>query len=342
MRHVILGKSGLEVSAVGFGGIPIQRVPPEEAARTIRRALELGVDFIDTASGYGDSQRKIGLALKGWSERVVLASKSGARNREGILGDIERSREEMGRETIDLYQLHGVSSREAWEQVRAPGGALEGLFEARERGWIGHVGVSSHSLDLALELVEHEAMETLQFPFNLVTREPADELVPKARSNGLGFIAMKPLCGGEFDDAGLAFRFLNGFPEVVAIPGIEKPEEIEEIVGIVEPGGRLEGEDETRAAKIAAELGKLFCRRCGYCEPCPNGVPIQTAMILESCIRRMPRDQLVPWPAKVIADGAPNCTECGECESKCPYELPIAEIVKRSLEKARAIVADRP
>ncbi len=339
MRNTLLGRSGLEVSAVGFGGIPIQRVSEEEAVRAIRRALDLGVTFIDTAAAYGDSQRKIGAALRGRSERVVLATKSGDATREGILRDVDRARSEMGADVIDLFQFHCVSSREKWDAIRAPGGALSGLLEAREKGRIAHIGITSHSLDLSLELVEDPVLETIQFPFNLVTSEPADELIPKARKLGLGFIVMKPLCGGEYDDAGLAFKFLNGFPDLVPIPGIERPEQIEEIVGIVESGAILEGEEKARAEKVASDLGKKFCRRCGYCEPCPNGVPIVTVMILESCIRRMPREALIGWPAGVIVEGAPNCAECGDCEEKCPYDLPIMETVKESLEKARAIIA---
>ncbi len=339
MRNAVLGRSGLEVSGVGFGGIPIQRVTEDEAVRAIRRALDLGVTFIDTAAGYGDSQRKIGAALEGRSERVVLATKSGEATKEGVLRDVDRARREMGADVIDLFQFHGVSSREKWDAIRAPGGAFEGLLEAREKGRIAHIGITSHSIDLALELVEDPVLETIQFPFNLVTSEPASELIPKARKLGLGFIVMKPLCGGEYDDAGLAFRFLNGFPDLVAIPGIERPEEIEEIVGVVDSGETLEGAAKARAEKVASELGKKFCRRCGYCEPCPNGVPIVTAMILESCIRRMPREALLGWPAGIIAEGAPNCAECGDCEQKCPYDLPIMETVKESLEKAKAIIA---
>ena len=341
MRRVVLGKSGLDVSGVGLGGIPIQRVSEDEAVRTVRRALELGVDFIDTAAGYGDSQKKIGLALRGWSGRVVVATKSGQRTREGVLGDVERSRDEMGLECVDLYQMHGVSSSAVWDAVRASGGALEGLFEARERGWIRHIGASSHGLDTALELVEHDAIETIQFPFNLVTREPADELIPKARQYDVGFIVMKPLCGGQYEDAELAFKFLNGYPDLVPDPGVESGEQIEEIVRIVESGETLEGDDLRRAERVAAELGEVFCRRCGYCQPCPNGIPIQAAMNYDSFVKRLPREMLIAWAAGGIVEKAPGCAECGECESKCPYELPIIETVKRSLEKAREVMADQ-
>lgn len=338
MRTVTLGKSGLEVSAVGFGGIPIMRVSEEEAAATIHRALELGVNFIDTAAGYADSQRKIGKAIAGRRERLVLASKSGSKTADGIGADIDRARGELGVDCIDLYQLHGVNSRDDWEKVSAPGGALEGLLAARDAGHVGHVGYSSHSLEVALELAEHEAFETVQFPFNLVTHEPAGELIPRVRRRGLGFIVMKPMCGGQYDDAELAFKFLNAYPDLVPIPGIERAEEIEQIARVVESGAVLEGEEQGRARRIAADLGKQFCRRCGYCEPCPEGIPITVGMILESLAKRMPAERVAGGPGQRIAETVPNCTECGQCEEQCPYDLPIIQTLKRSGELARRLI----
>jgi len=204
MRKVTLGCTGLEVSAVGFGGIPIQRVSEADAAGAIHAALDLGVTFIDTATGYSDSQRKIGAALEGRREKVVLASKSGATTKDAAIADVERSCAEMRVEHIDIYQLHGVNSPERRDAMLGPGGSLEGLLVARDRGLVGHVGFTSHSLDMALELVEIPEFETIQFPFNLVTSEPAEALIPKARERGLGFIVMKPLCGGQYSDAELA------------------------------------------------------------------------------------------------------------------------------------------
>ncbi len=339
MRKVTLGRSGLEVSAVGFGGIPIMRVPDDEAVAAIHRALDLGVTFLDTAAGYADSQRKIGKAIAGRRDGLVLASKSGQRTAEGILADIDRARSEMGVDCIDLYQLHGVSRREQWEQMRGGGGALEGVLTARERGWVAHVGVTSHSLDLAMELADEAAFETLQFPFNLVTSEPAEALIPKCRRLDVGFIVMKPLCGGQYDDAELAFKYLNGYPDVVAIPGIERPGEIEQIAALVESGAVLEGDDKARAEAIATRLGKVFCRRCGYCMPCPQGVPVQTAMVFEGMVRRLSREKVLAGPGKAVLEKVPECVDCGACEAKCPYELPIREQVKKSLAVARELAA---
>ena len=336
MRFVTLGKTGLKVSAVGFGGIPIQRVTPDEATRAIHKALDLGVNFIDTAMAYTDSQEKIGAAIKGRRDGLVIATKGHHRTAEGILEDVEAAQAALGIDKIDLFQMHGVSTGDALEEIQAPGGAIEGLLQAKAEGKIGCIGASSHSLDMALKLVEIPEIETIQFPFNLVTSEPADELIPKARKAGLGFIVMKPLCGGQYDNADLAFKYLNGFPDIVAIPGIETPAEIEEIVGIVDSGETLEGAEKIEAEKIAARLGKVFCRRCRYCQPCPQGIQITQAMIFTGIVRRMSGERVKRNAEKIIAT-VPGCAECGECESKCPYNLEIIETIKQSLDFARTL-----
>jgi predicted aldo/keto reductase-like oxidoreductase len=177
--------------------------------------------------------------------------------------------------------------------------------------------------------------ETIQFPFNLVTREPEEKLIPRSRELGLGFIVMKPLCGGQYDNAAFAFEFLNAFPDLVPIPGIELPGQIREIAAIVESGRTLVGQERDEAEAVASRLGKLFCRRCGYCQPCPEGVPITTAMVFDGFLRRFPHKKLVAGPAKAIVEGVSRCTDCGECETKCPYELPIRDTIQKSLIKAR-------
>ncbi len=339
MRHTTLGKSNLNVSAVGFGGIPIMRLTDDEAVAVVRRCLDLGVTFIDTASGYGDSQKKIGRAIKGRRDGLVLATKTGRTTREEALEDVERSRREMGVDVIDLYQLHGVSSPDKWKKVSAPGGALEGLLEAREKGHVAHVGYTSHNLDTALELATCDVFETVQFPFNLVTREPGERMIAAARERNLGFIVMKPMCGGQFDDAELAFKFLNDYPDLVPIPGIERAGEIEQIVELVESGATLTGDDRVRADRIVQRLGKLFCRRCGYCQPCPQGIPITTAMIFDSLAKRLPPEKVAAGPAKQIIGKVPLCTDCAACETSCPYDLPIRETIRESLAKARRLAA---
>jgi predicted aldo/keto reductase-like oxidoreductase len=339
MRQVVLGKTGLTVSAVGVGGIPIQRVSLPQAVKTFRAALDLGINFIDTAAAYSDSQTKIGAAIKGRRDGLVIASKSGQKTKDGILADVERTRKEMGCETIDLYQFHNISTPQGWAAISGPGGAMEGLLQARDKGHIAHIGFTSHNLAMALKLIHEPVFETIQFSFNLVTAEAADKLIPQCRKNKLGFIAMKPLCGGQYDNVAFAFKYLNAFPDVVPIPGVESPEQIRQIVDIVNSGATLKGREKVEADKITATLGKLFCRRCGYCQPCPQGVPIANTMVFEGFLRRFPLAKILEGPGKGVIENSGLCNECGLCEEKCPYHLPIRQTIKRMGELARKFAA---
>jgi len=338
MRKTILGKTGLEVSAVGFGGIPIMRVSERDAVKAIHRALDVGVTFIDTAACYGDSQTKIGAAIHDHRDGLVIATKSGAVSKDTILADIQQSRRQLQTDFIDLYQLHGVSQG-AWETISGPDGALEGLLTAKQAGDIAHIGFTCHCVETAKKLARNDLFETVQFPYNLVAREPGDELIPIAREHNMGFIVMKPMCGGQFDDAELAFKFLNAFPDLVAIPGIERPEEIEQIAAIVESGNTLTGEEAARADEIVKRLGKRFCRRCGYCQPCPQEIPITSALIFESFVKRMPPENVIGMAQNLI-EKIPQCLECGKCVEKCPYDLPIPELLKEQIEVVRQFLAE--
>jgi predicted aldo/keto reductase-like oxidoreductase len=330
MKSTVLGKTGLVVSRVGFGGIPIQRVSEEEAVRVVLRCIELGVTFLDTASAYTNSEERIGKALAampGQREQLVIATKTAARDRATAWQHLEQSRRALGSDVIDLWQLHNVSSMEVYKQVLAPGGALEAAQHALETGRVRHVGITSHSMEVALEAVASGLFETLQFPFNFVTNEPADRLLPLVREHGLGFIAMKPLGGGLLSDANLCIKYLLQFDEVVPDPGIEKVEEIEEIAAIVSGSWELIPDEWQEIERIREKVGVRFCRRCGYCEPCPEGVRISLVINLPTVWKRMPASRLLNGNLAAAIQTGRNCIECGECEEKCPYQLPIREMI---------------
>ena len=327
MKTTTLGKTGLEVSRVGFGGIPIQRLTESEAIRVVQHCLNLGVTFLDTATGYTTSEERIGKAIAGRRGRLVLATKTPARDRAAALDHLHLSLKRLQVDVIDLWQLHNVSTFEALDQVLGPGGALEATNEAVAEGKVRHVGITSHSPDVALKAVSLDVFETIQFPFNFVTSEPADGLLPLTRQHGMGFIAMKPLAGGMLSDARLCIKYLLQFDGVVPDPGIQRVEEIDEIAEIVAGSWDLTSEDWLAIERIKARVGTRFCRRCGYCEPCPQGVRIATMMNLESFWRRMPVESMASgWPAEAAAT-ARDCIECGECETKCPYHLPIRDMI---------------
>jgi predicted aldo/keto reductase-like oxidoreductase len=331
MREIRLGRTELKVSAVGFGGIPIQRLPEQEAIQVVRDCLELGVTFLDTANGYTTSEERIGKAISGRREDLVLATKTQARDASGVAQHLALSLQRLDVETIDLYQFHCVSSDEDYEKVIAPGGPLDIAREALVSGKVKHIGLTSHSMEIALRAVRSGHFDTIMFPFNFIALEAAKELIPLALEEDVGYIAMKPLAGGALDNATLAFKYLRQFPHILPIPGIERAEEMEEIVGIMEGQAGMSPDEETAIEHLRTELGSRFCRRCGYCQPCPQGVPIQTLMIMDSILKRMP-------PANVFSDLAQGvestegCIECGECEDKCPYGLPIREMIKEHAE----------
>ncbi|MBN1583998.1 MAG: aldo/keto reductase [Anaerolineae bacterium] len=330
MKTIRLGKTDLQVSRVGIGGIPLQRPTEAEAVRVVQHALDLGVTLIDTAAGYGNSEERIGKALIGRREQVILTTKSGHAEKTGARQELERSLERLKTEYIDVWQLHNVSSWEKYEHILGPGGAMEAAQAALQAGQIHHIGLSSHNLDVASKAVASGLFETIQFPFNYITREPADTLVPLAAEHDVGFIAMKPFAGGMLDNAHLSFKYLLQFDNVVADPGIEKIEEIDEIVALVESGDwALTPQEQIEIDRARAELGTQFCRQCGYCLPCPQSIQIPMVMIARKMWKLWPQALFhdPEWWFTQAVMGGKACVECGTCESRCPYGLPIREMI---------------
>jgi predicted aldo/keto reductase-like oxidoreductase len=331
MKRTRLGRTGLNVSRVGIGGIPIQRPPLDEAVTVINRALDLGVNLIDTSIGYGDSEIRIGKAIAERRDEVVLATKGRWHDRETVKDSIDRSLDRLRTDRIDLWQMHNIRDPDAFEKVVAPGGSIAAAQEALDSGKILHLGFSTHNLEVAEMGVESGLFETVQFPFNFIAREAADELIPLAKEHDVGFIGMKPFAGGNITDARLAIGYVFHHHSVVPDPGVEKVEEIEEIVGLVDGGIELTDSDWARMDAIREELGNRFCRQCMYCMPCPQGVEIWLLTYMKNLFRLWPQERVI----QVFggrAKTAENCIQCGECEEKCPYHLPIRELIKENYD----------
>jgi len=327
METVRLGKTEMMVSKLGFGGIPIQRVSEDEAVAVVRRCLELGITYIDTANGYTTSEERIGKAISGRRQELILATKSLSRSGEGVEKHLKLSLERLGVESIDLYQFHNVTDSNTLNTLLAPNGPMAVIEEAKRAGRVKHIGITSHSMDMAKELVKSDHFETIMFPFNFITCEAADELLPLAREHDVGFIAMKPLAGGMLDNVTIAFKYLLQFPGVVPIPGIEKLHEIEEIAQVLEGPRQMTEAEKHEMQRLREELGTQFCRRCDYCQPCPEEIPITTVMVSDSFLKRLPPERLFTGMFAEAIEKAANCTECGDCEERCPYHLPIREML---------------
>lgn len=331
MEYRVLGKTGLEISRLGFGGIPIQKIDAEGTRALVGELVDKGVNFIDTARGYTVSEEYLGYALEGVRDKFVLATKSMARTKEAMASDIDVSLRNLRTNYIDLYQIHNPSAADL-DTVMADGGALEALFEARAAGKIGHIGITLHSVELFRRAIELDWVETVMFPYNLVETQ-GEELIAECERRNIGFICMKPLAGGAIEDARLAMRFILNNPAVtVVIPGMAEISEIRENASVSSDTSALSEEEIENIGKIRAELGTNFCRRCNYCAPCTAGINISAVFLFEGYYSRY---DLKDWAAarySSLAKTASDCIGCGACESRCPYNLPIREMLKRAAE----------
>jgi uncharacterized protein len=330
MKTVQLGATALEVSEIGFGGIPIIPLPVEEAVAVVRHCCDAGITFFDTANMYPTSEEKLGFALKPRRKEVVIATKTALRDADGAAAHIDLSLRQLQTDWIDLYQLHNVSNPEALNQVLAPGGAYEAVSKARDAGKIRVIGISSHSIPTATEALKTGLFQTLQFPFNFIESDPTHRLFPLAAGNKVGIIGMKPLGGGVLERADLCFRFLQQHPYVVPIPGIRANKEIDEIIAFYRSPRPLSEADLKDIETIRADLGEKFCHRCEYCMPCEQGVQIPPVLMLQAVAKRLSREGVKGWIGKAM-ESVGQCIECGECEQKCPYHLPISDLLKENL-----------
>lgn len=328
-----LGRTKLEVTRLGLGTIPLMRLSAANALEVVSTALALGINFIDSARAYQQAEERVGTALRGQRERCYVATKSFARTKSGMSEDVRRSLKEMQTDYVDLYQLHSVKTSEELAQVLSPNGAVAALKEAQAAGLVRHIGITGHRPATLVKALKSGEFSTVQVPVNIVDREAEEELLALAQSLDVGIIAMKPLAGGTLDHPRGALRYVLDQPITVAIPGMGSIAEVEEDVRAALEFSPLSAEDRERILQEAAQVGKSFCRRCGYCTPCPEEIDIPRILWLANYGSRY-RDR-DPWVIEDYANlekGAKDCVECGLCEPQCPYELPIVEMLKHADE----------
>lgn len=334
MEERFLGVTGLKIKRVGFGGIPIQRLSEDEAIRVVREGYELGINFFDTARAYTNSEEKIGKALNAVREEVIIATKTIKRTKEGLLEDLDTSLRMLQINRIDLYQLHMVSKIEEWRQIYSKGGALEGLYEAKNMGKIAHIGITSHNPKLLVDILKEDIFETVMVQFNYLTPNAINELLPLCRKKNIGVIAMKPMGGGALSDKKTALKYaLNNRDIDVVIPGMMSLNEVMENIKISSIDTIMNKNDLTIINKDRTDLGNEFCRACDYCKPCPQDISISFVLRAEKQLIKLsgwnPRfEKQIPEENQKIA----NCLKCGDCERRCPYQLPIRELLPKKIE----------
>lgn len=329
MQTTTLGRTGLNVSRIGFGALPIQRVDFDTARAILRKAHAGGITFFDTARGYSDSEAKLGYALSDVRDEIILATKSsGARDRASLMERLAISLDKLQTDHVDILQLHNPAELPDPDD---PESLYAGLLEARDKGMTRFIGMTNHKLENALKAARSGLYDTIQFPLSAISSEEDLALIDVCREENLGLIAMKAMSGGLLTNAALAFTALRQYENVVPIWGIQRERELDEFLAleanppVLDDAMRAEIEEEKQA------LAGDFCRGCGYCLPCPADIPIPMAARMSYLLRRSPSARfLTPeWQEKMHR--IEDCQECGHCRDNCPYDLDTPALLRRML-----------
>jgi hypothetical protein len=351
-----LGRTNLQISLVGFGGTWISELSKRDAVEVVRRAFELGINYFDTAKLDGDSEEKIGEALRDVRDKCIIATKTGSRTKKESLEDFKCSLKRLRTDRIDIIQLHGIDDERTLAKAMGQEGSLQTCKEARRQGLVGFVGITGHKPRVLVKAVQSGEFDTVLVPLNIVTRQALEDLLPAAKAHDVGVVVMKPLSAktsnlitclyqpslslvsdepelrallGQDSDATVrsALRYVLSQNIAAVIPGLKSVSEVETAAKI---GEQYNGLTQKEQERFNFNLGENYCRDCGICMPCMQSINI--AAILRF---HMLHDVygLKVWTKKLYGGlevKADRCTRCGECEVKCPYQLPIVDMLEKA------------
>ncbi len=336
MEKIRLGRTELMVTKTAFGTLPIQRISREDAVRLVRRAYEAGINYFDTANMYTDSEEKLGAALHDVRHEVIISTKSAAKDKKTAMAHIEESLRRLQTDYIDLFQFHNPA---VLPDPEDPDGAYAAALEMQKKGYIRHLGITNHRPQVARDAIASGNFETLQFPFCYLATEVDFDLVEGCRRADMGYIAMKGLSGGLLNNAEACYAFMQAYPHVVPIWGIQHEWELDQWLELTERDPHMTPELEAVIRKDRQELAGEFCRSCGYCLPCAAGIDIPQAARMSALLRRSPYRPYMSdeWHAKMHQ--IENCVHCDACKSRCPYGLDTPALLQRMLADYDAFYA---
>lgn len=337
MNMVTLGKTGITVNKNGFGALPIQRVSMDEAKIILRRAYDGGIRFFDTARGYSDSEEKLGAALSNVRHDIFISTKTHAHTGEAFLKDLDTSLHMLKTDYVDIIQFHNPAF------CPKPGGE-DGLYdaalEAQRAGKVRFIGITNHRLAVAQEAVDSGLYATLQFPFSYLASEKDITLADATAKAGMGFIAMKALSGGLINNSAAAYAWLAQYGHVLPIWGVQRMSELEEFLSYIGNPPALTPDLEAVIAKDRAELAGNFCRACGYCMPCPQGIEINTCARMALLLGRAPVAKNLTRESQAKMEKITECLHCNQCASRCPYGLDTPKLLEENLAFYRKFLAE--
>nr|WP_319489882.1 aldo/keto reductase [uncultured Caproiciproducens sp.] len=328
METLRLGRTNITAARSGFGALPIQRIGMNDAALLLQKAYDGGINFFDTARAYSDSEEKIGNALSGVRNHIYIATKTVAKDKKSLFHDLETSLRNLKTDIIDIYQLHNPSAIPDYDD---PDGLYQGLLEAKAKGYIRFMGITNHRLNVAMEAARSKRFDTIQFPLSSLSSDEDLELVKLCEENDVGLIAMKAMSGGLITNAASTFAFLRQFKNVLPIWGIQRESELEEFLAFEKSPPALDGEMQKIISRDRTELAGTFCRGCGYCQPCPAEIPIETAARISLLLTRSPYQGFLTDEFKEKMERINNCIHCDHCKDHCPYGLDTPNLLKYML-----------
>lgn len=337
MDQIRLGRTELYVSKTAFGALPIQRISHADAVKLVRRAYESGINYFDTANAYTDSEEKLGAALHDVRHEVIISTKSGGGDKKTVQAHIEESLRRLQTDYIDLFQFHNPAQLPDPED---PDGPFAAVLEAKQKGYIRHIGITNHRLKVACAAIDSGNFETMQFPFCYLAAPQDLEIVEKCKAADMGFIAMKGLSGGLLNNAEACYAFMQEYPNVVPIWGIQREEELDQWLELTARDPRVTPEIQAVIDKDRKELAGNFCRSCGYCLPCTAGIDIPQAARMSALLRRSPYQPYMSdeWYAKMHK--IEECVHCDACKSRCPYGLDTPALLQAMLKDYDAFYAE--
>lgn len=263
---------------------------------------------------------------------------------------------------IDIMQLHGVDDEKTLKKAMSSEGSLQTCKEARSKGLVDFIGISSHKPRLLIKAIETGEFDTVLVPLNIVTRQALEDLLPAAKEQDVGVVAMKPLSAktsklitclykpslslvsdepdlrgwlgqDAVSMASAALRYVLSQDIAVTIPGLRSVEEVDIAAKIGKEFTRLSNQEK---AQFQVQLGDLYCRDCGLCMPCPQNIDIAAILRFQTLSNAY---DLRSWASKLYGGlevKADKCNECELCQEKCPYQLPIISMLKKVKEDLSA------
>ncbi|WP_246552492.1 aldo/keto reductase [Vallitalea pronyensis] len=358
MEKRVLGKTGVEVSLLGFGGFHLCEIPYGEAEYLLNQYLDQGGNYIETAPSYGngESEIKIGKAVSHRRKEYILATKAHDRDYEGCKKTINQSLANLQTDYVDILLMHAIDSTETLKRILAEDGAIKAAEEAKKEGKVKHIGLSMHghpeSLITALHTYPFEVVMTTINYFDVCNfPDILGKLLPLAKEKNVGVIIMKPLADGYlYKHVEQAFTYAFNQDVSIVVTGMNTRDMLDIDFGYANNYKQMTDDAIENLMQRAEELGNYVCRQCGKCLPCQENINIPYVFFLEALYDRQMvdgtfgsaadyalKERLKHWFGtkekaielyQKIGVSAKACTQCGECLNKCPYHIDIIKKLK--------------